>query len=183
MAALIVLIENGLTLMYMPRLLTNAEFREQCLRRVTEPQVVEFFHDRYDRWGREAPLMRESTLNKIGAFSLNPGLKLMLSQRANHTGRGARFAASPAHAPAAPAPSGAASGGGSTVTCVGSTMGKKYVNVDKLPYELARAGRRGGVESSNCEKRPSVTALPAHREMGSNQVYRYKFRPAIGAAA
>jgi hypothetical protein len=83
-AALIVLIENGLTLIHMPRLLTNTEFRDQCLERVTEPQVVQFFHDRYDRWGREAPLMRESTLNKIGAFSLNPRLKLMLGQKANH---------------------------------------------------------------------------------------------------
>ncbi len=84
MAALIVLIENGLTLMHMPRLLTNSEFREQCLEQVTDNNVVEFFHDRYDRWGREAPLMRESTLNKIGAFSLNPRLKLMLGQKANH---------------------------------------------------------------------------------------------------
>jgi hypothetical protein len=83
-AALILLIENGLTLMHMPRLLTNSEFRKQCLDRVSDNSVVEFFHDRYDRWGREAPLMRESTLNKIGAFSLNPRLKLMLGQRANH---------------------------------------------------------------------------------------------------
>jgi len=83
-AALIVLIENGLTLMHMPRLLTNSEFREQCLERVTDSSIVEFFHDRYDQWGREAPLLRESTLNKIGAFSLNPRLKLMLGQRANH---------------------------------------------------------------------------------------------------
>jgi len=28
--------------------------------------------------------LRESTLNKIGAFSLNPRLKLMLGQKANH---------------------------------------------------------------------------------------------------
>jgi len=83
-AALIVLIENGLTLMHMPRLLTNVEFREQCLEQVTDGSIVEFFHDRYDRWGREAPLLRESTLNKIGAFSLNPRLKLMLGQQANH---------------------------------------------------------------------------------------------------
>jgi hypothetical protein len=39
-AALIVLIENGLTLMHMPRLLTNSEFREQCLERVTDGDVV-----------------------------------------------------------------------------------------------------------------------------------------------
>jgi len=83
-AALIVLIENGLTLMHVPRLLTNSEFREQCLERVTDSSIVEFFHDRYDQWGREAPLLRESTLNKIGAFSLNPRLKLMLGQQANH---------------------------------------------------------------------------------------------------
>jgi hypothetical protein len=61
--ALIVLIENSLTLMHMPRLLTNIEFWEQCLERLTDGSIVELFHDRYDRWGREAPLMRESTLN------------------------------------------------------------------------------------------------------------------------
>jgi hypothetical protein len=42
-AALIVLIENDLTLMHMPRLLTNAEFREQCLERVTDASIGEFF--------------------------------------------------------------------------------------------------------------------------------------------
>ncbi|MGB6681125.1 MAG: TraM recognition domain-containing protein, partial [Candidatus Bathyarchaeia archaeon] len=82
-AALIVLIENGLTLMHMPRLLTDDDFRESCLENVSDYNVVEFFHDRYDRWGREAPVMRESTLNKIGAFSLNPRLKTMLGQKEN----------------------------------------------------------------------------------------------------
>jgi hypothetical protein len=58
--ALIVLInafvdQKGLTLMHMLRLLTNTEFRDQCLERVTDASIVEFFHDRYDRWGREAP--------------------------------------------------------------------------------------------------------------------------------
>jgi hypothetical protein len=56
--ALPVLIENGLTLMHMPRLLTDADFREQCLGKITDASVVEFFHDRYDRWGRETPAMR-----------------------------------------------------------------------------------------------------------------------------
>ena len=83
-AALLVLIQNKLTLMHMPRLLTDPDFREQCLVKTSDQNVNEFFHDRYDRWGREAPLMRESTLNKIGAFSLNPRLKLMLGQPANH---------------------------------------------------------------------------------------------------
>lgn len=83
-AALIVLIQNGLTLMDMPRLLTDKDYRERCLAQSTDRSIVEFFHDRYDRWGREAPVLRESTLNKIGAFSLNPRLKLMLGQKANH---------------------------------------------------------------------------------------------------
>jgi hypothetical protein len=42
--ALILRIENDLTLMHEPRLLTNSEFREQCLEGVTDRSVVEFFH-------------------------------------------------------------------------------------------------------------------------------------------
>ena len=45
-AALIVLIKNRLTLMHMPRLLTNTEFLEQCLELVTDSKVVEFFHQK-----------------------------------------------------------------------------------------------------------------------------------------
>jgi hypothetical protein len=48
-AVLIVLIETALTLMHMPCLLTNPEFRGRCLERVTDGNVVEFFHGRYDR--------------------------------------------------------------------------------------------------------------------------------------
>lgn len=83
-AALIVLVENNLSLMEMHRLLTNKDFREMCLEKVREREVVEYFHDRYDRWEREAPAMKESTLNKVGAFSLNPKLKVMLGQGVNH---------------------------------------------------------------------------------------------------
>ena len=83
-AALIALVENDLSLMDMHRLLTNKDFRERCLEKVTEASVVEYFHDRYDRWEREAPAMKESTLNKVGAFSLNPRLKVMLGQKENH---------------------------------------------------------------------------------------------------
>ena len=42
-AALIMPIENGLTLVHMPRLLTNSELREQCLERVTDTSIVAFF--------------------------------------------------------------------------------------------------------------------------------------------
>lgn len=49
-----------------------------------DPDLTSFFHDRYDQWGREAPVMRESTLNKATALSINPYLKVMLGQRENH---------------------------------------------------------------------------------------------------
>ncbi len=84
MAALIALIENNLTLVQMPAFLTNMEFRENCLERVNNQSVLEFFHDRYDRWGRETPGLIESTLNKVSAFTLNPRLKLMLGQTENY---------------------------------------------------------------------------------------------------
>jgi hypothetical protein len=83
MAALITLIENDLTLVQMPAFLTNTEFREYCLQKVENQSVLEFFHDRYDRWGRETPGLIESTLNKVSAFTLNPRLKLMLGQKEN----------------------------------------------------------------------------------------------------
>ncbi|MBA3530309.1 MAG: type IV secretion system DNA-binding domain-containing protein [Ardenticatenales bacterium] len=83
-AALITLIENQCTLIDMHRLLVDQNWREQLLTRVSNPEVVSFFHERYDRWGREAPVLRESTLNKVAAFTFNPDLRCVLGQRANH---------------------------------------------------------------------------------------------------
>ena len=54
-AALIVLIENGLTLMHMPRLLTNSEFREQCLIRGRLGESWGFMAFQYDEKGPEHP--------------------------------------------------------------------------------------------------------------------------------
>src|SRR5579859_2362765 len=83
MASLITLISNNLTLIQLPTLLTNQDFREQCLSKVSDHSVIEFFHDRYDQWGKDAPFLRESTLNKVAAFSMNPYLKTMLGQKEN----------------------------------------------------------------------------------------------------
>lgn len=76
--ALLALIENHLSLLELPHLLTDKDYREGLLRRVTQPDVVAFFHDRFDRWGRDAPLMIESLLNKATALTLNPYLAPML---------------------------------------------------------------------------------------------------------
>ena len=83
LAALMTLVENKLTLVDMHRLLTDHAWREQLLSNVSQPEIVEFFHDRYDRWGRDAPSMRESTLNKVAAFTFNPHLRLALGQAEN----------------------------------------------------------------------------------------------------
>ena len=82
-AALVTLVENQLTLVDMHRLLTDKEWRDQLLERVANREVVSFFHERYDRWGREAPALRESTLNKVAAFTFNPHLRLVLGQKEN----------------------------------------------------------------------------------------------------
>lgn len=83
LASLLTLIPNRLTLVHLPRLLTDKRFREAQLEKVADPEVVSVFHDRLDRWGREEPLMLESILNKASAFTLNPLLRQILGQPEN----------------------------------------------------------------------------------------------------
>jgi hypothetical protein len=82
--ALLVLIHTRRTLMDLPRLLVDKDFRESLLAQAGERDLTSFFHDRYDQWGRDGAVMRESTLNKVTALSINPYLKLMLGQQENH---------------------------------------------------------------------------------------------------
>ncbi|MCA9938217.1 MAG: TraM recognition domain-containing protein [Anaerolineales bacterium] len=77
-AAILTLIATDLTLVELPRLLTDAAFRERLLARVTDPEVLAFWRDRYAKWGRNGPLMVESLLNKVTALTLNPQLRLIL---------------------------------------------------------------------------------------------------------
>jgi hypothetical protein len=83
LAATLALIENRLTLVEMPRLLTDAPYRQALLQRVSDPEVVRFFQTRYDRWGREQGMIVESVLNKVGVLVINPTLRLILGQRKN----------------------------------------------------------------------------------------------------
>ena len=66
--ATLVLIENKLTLVEMPRLLTDPYYRNALLQRTVNPEVVLLFQTHYDRWGREQALIAESVLNKVGAL-------------------------------------------------------------------------------------------------------------------
>ena len=80
---LLLLIRVRLTLVDMPRLLVDADFRDGLLERAGDPELTAFFHQRFDEWGRQAAVMKESTLNKVTALTMNPHLRLMLGQRAN----------------------------------------------------------------------------------------------------
>ena len=83
MAALLTLIANELTLVEMPKLLTDTGFRNRLLRKVNDPELVSFWRDRYEKWGRETPIIVESVLNKVTAFTLNPQLRLILGAGEN----------------------------------------------------------------------------------------------------
>ena len=82
-ASVMTLTANNLTLVEMPRLLTDSTFREQLLQKVTDPELINFWNGRFDKWGREAPLMIESILNKVTAFTMNPQLRLILGANEN----------------------------------------------------------------------------------------------------
>jgi hypothetical protein len=77
------LIANRLTLVEMPRLLTDVAFRQQLLEQVTDPELVAFWRERYEKWGRDTPVMIESVLNKVTAFTFNPQLRLILGATEN----------------------------------------------------------------------------------------------------
>lgn len=83
LAALLVLIKTGQSLVDMARLLTDRDYRDHLLSQVRDPQLIEFFHTRFDKWGREGPLMIESTLNKVSAFCFNPHLRRLLGAADN----------------------------------------------------------------------------------------------------
>ena len=82
-AAILTLIANKLTLVEMPRLLTDQEFRDALLANVQDVEVLGFWRGRYEKWGRETPLMVESLLNKVTAFTMNPQLRLLLGAGEN----------------------------------------------------------------------------------------------------
>ncbi|KJS53437.1 hypothetical protein VM98_25305 [Streptomyces rubellomurinus subsp. indigoferus] len=81
--SVIALRQNHLPLTRLSDLLTDTSFREAVLSRVTDPQVVRFFHFRMDQWGRDAPLMKESTLNRADLLTLSPILRYALGSRSN----------------------------------------------------------------------------------------------------
>lgn len=82
-ACVLTLIPNKLTLIEIPRVLTDSRFREHLLQRVSDPEVITFWRERYEKWGRETPVIIESVLNKVTAFTFNPQLRLILGADEN----------------------------------------------------------------------------------------------------
>jgi len=82
--ALLLLIKTRRTLIDLPRLLVDQHYRERLLARTASPDLTAFFHDRFDRWGKQqGAIMKESSLNKVTALTMNPHLRLMLGQQEN----------------------------------------------------------------------------------------------------
>jgi hypothetical protein len=83
LAGVLVLTDNHLPLTALPKLLTEKTFREELLRQVSDAYAVDFFHGRFDQWGREAPTMLESTLRRIFLLTFTPTLRYSLGQSGN----------------------------------------------------------------------------------------------------
>jgi hypothetical protein len=61
-------------------LLIKKAWRDQLLDRIDDPQVVSFFHERFDKWGKEQPMLIESSLRRIFLLSFSPVLRYSLAQ-------------------------------------------------------------------------------------------------------
>jgi hypothetical protein len=82
--AVLVLIDCGLSLLELEPLLTNVEFRTRMLAKVNDPQVVSFFVNQFNRWGkREQPLFISPVLNKVSAFLFKPQVRYMFGAEEN----------------------------------------------------------------------------------------------------
>ena len=80
---IIVLIDNDLPITEIEDVLTKKEYRETLLLSVTDDKVINFFHNRFDMWGKEGPKMIESTLNKIANIIFSPELRHSFEQNEN----------------------------------------------------------------------------------------------------
>jgi hypothetical protein len=81
--SIMVLRANCLPLTALADLLTDTGYRNRLLPQVHDPQVARFSKDRMDQRGKEAPLMRESTLNRADLLTFSKVLRYSLSQREN----------------------------------------------------------------------------------------------------
>jgi len=70
----------GATLLDVPRLLTNKDFREDYLNSVKDPVLINFWHDEYDKYSEKFQSEAISPiLNKVGQFITSPTIRDIIS--------------------------------------------------------------------------------------------------------
>jgi hypothetical protein len=80
--ALHVLADNGLGLLEISPLLTNAAFRAGCLRRVQNTEVSSYFQTRFDtRSEATQGVFRDAILNKVSAFTTDQRFRHIIGQQ------------------------------------------------------------------------------------------------------
>lgn len=68
--SMMVLMENNLSIIEMPRLITDKQYRDDLLAKTQDPAVHQFFKNRFDKWPKSEQAVRvESTLNKISRIT------------------------------------------------------------------------------------------------------------------
>jgi hypothetical protein len=79
--ALHVLAESRLSILELPPLLTSGAFRAACMRRIQNPEVKDYFTQRYDRASDAMQAAwRDAILNKVSAFTADPHFRHILGQ-------------------------------------------------------------------------------------------------------
>ena len=80
--ALFTLSVNNLTLLELPALLTQANFREKLLEQVSDRTVLEYWHDRYASLSDGMRVVfREPLLTRVSAFLADPQIREIVGQR------------------------------------------------------------------------------------------------------
>jgi hypothetical protein len=78
------LVVNGLPLASLYRYLTDREWREELLKKETDPDILAFWHDQFDRLGtREQTDQAGAALRRAHLLTFNPVLKYSLGQPEN----------------------------------------------------------------------------------------------------
>ncbi len=74
----------GISLLAIPKMLTDDRFRRRVLKHVDDPVVLAFWQDEFDRYdNRQRTEIISPILNKIGAFARNPAMRNILGQAQN----------------------------------------------------------------------------------------------------
>ena len=74
----------GISLLAIPRLLTDDRFRRRVLKHVSDPVVLAFWREEFEAYDhRHRAEIISPILNKIGAFARNPAMRNILGQHQN----------------------------------------------------------------------------------------------------